>query len=343
MNTPADGRGALLQVCSLQKVFPVSGGIARRVRRAGRRVARAVDDVTFELGYGETLGVVGESGSGKTTLARLILGLTEATEGTILFGGTDVTHVSHKVRRGLCKDIQGVFQDPYSSLDPRQKVRQIIQEPLDIHGLGTPAGRRERVADLMQQVALPSQYADSYPHELSGGLRQRVGIATALAVRPKLIVADEPVSALDVSVQAQIIRLLSDIQRKSGIAIIFISHDLSVVREVCSNVAVMCLGRVVERGPTEQVYRAPHHPYTRALLSAVLPTDPGRRYEPIKLTGEPPSPLEPLTGCVFRTRCWLAEEVCEKVVPRLLEYEAGHDASCHVSIREWRSPAENRS
>ncbi len=323
----------LLRLDGASKTYPVTHGLVRRARRETRKAARAVDEVTLSVSAGQSLGIVGESGSGKTTVARMILGLVELTAGRVMFDGRDVTHVSRAERRRLARDIQGVFQDPYSSLNPRQRVRRIIREPLDIHRIGTPAERDARVLELMEQVALPRRYANSYPHELSGGLRQRVGIAAALAVRPKLIVADEPVSALDVSVQAQILQLFTQIREQTGIAIVFISHDLSSVAEVCDSVAVMCLGRIVETGPSEQVYEHPVHPYTKALLSAVLPTDLTTPFEPIKLAGEPPSPLEPLSGCVFHTRCWLAEPVCTERTPGAVEYDERHQACCHVAAR----------
>ncbi len=323
----------LLQLTNVHKAYPVAQGLGRRLRREQRRVARAVDEVSLTIEPGQSVGIVGESGSGKTTVARMILGLVEPTSGRVVFEGRDVTHVPHAQRRRLGRDIQGVFQDPYSSLDPRQRVRQIIREPLDIHRIGTSAERDMRVRELMDQVALPRRYLHSYPHELSGGLRQRVGIATALAVGPKLIVADEPVSALDVSVQAQILTLLSEIREQTGISIVFISHDLAAVADVCDSIAVMCLGRVVESGPTRQVYQRPRHPYTQALLSAVLPTDPATPYRPIKLVGDPPSPLEPLTGCVFRSRCGQAEAICAELTPQATDFGDGQHASCHVAAR----------
>ncbi len=323
----------LLSLVAVGKQYPAAHGLVRRLRGKPQLVARAVDEVSLKIRPGQSLGIVGESGSGKTTVARMILGLVTPTSGQVLFEGRDVTRLSGADRRGLTRDIQGVFQDPYSSLNPRHRVEQIIREPLEIHRMGNPAERQRRVRELMDQVALPRRYLHSYPHELSGGLRQRVGIATALAVEPKLIVADEPVSALDVSVQSQILTLLSEIREQTGIAVVFISHDLAAVAEVCDSIAVMCLGRIVETGPTGQIYAQPCHPYTKALLSAVLPTDPGTPYEPIKLVGEPPSPLEPLTGCVFHTRCWQAEPVCAEQTPQPFDFGAGQHASCHVAAR----------
>ena len=320
----------LLEVRHLSKDYAAHGG---RVRR----VVRAVDAVSLSVQAGETLGIVGESGSGKTTLARVVLGLTVPTSGQVLLDGRDVTHLSRPERLRLRREIQGVFQDPYAQLDPRQRVEQIIREPLDIHRVGDRRERLRRVHEVMDQVRLPKKYARSYPHELSGGLRQRVGIATALVLHPRVVVADEPVSALDVSVQAQILELLDRIQRETGITLIFISHDLGVVRDISHAVAVMCLGKVVEYGPVERVYASPHHPYTRALLSAILPTDPSLRYEPIELVGEVPSPLEHMEGCVFSSRCWLVEDVCRKVTPALIEYGPGHEAACHVEARRHAS------
>jgi oligopeptide transport system ATP-binding protein len=243
----------------------------------------AVSDVSLTLREGETLGVVGESGSGKSTLGRMILGLIEPTSGSITFAGRDITHRTPKRRRELTRDLQVVFQDPYGSLNPRHRVEDIIREPLDIHQIGTPKERRDRVYQLMDRVALAERFRHSFPHELSGGLRQRVGIATALAVNPRVIIADEPVSALDVSVQAQIMDLLTDLQRETSVGMIFISHDLSVIREISNRVAVMRRGEIVESGDVEEIYRAPQHPYTEALLSAILPVDPAVPFNPILL------------------------------------------------------------
>jgi ABC-type glutathione transport system ATPase component len=262
-------------------------GAAGRFGRGRKEAFVAVDDVSIEVRAGETLSIVGESGSGKSTLGRMILGLTTPTAGRIEFGGRDITHRRPAERRALSRDIQVVFQDPYASLDPRQRVDRIIREPLDIHRIGTPAERADRVREVMDRVALPARTAALYPHQLSGGLRQRVSIATALVSSPQVIVADEPVSALDVSVQAQILDLFEEVRRTTSVALLFISHDLSVVRQVSDRVAVMRRGRIVETGPIEQVFDAPQHGYTRALLSAIPPADPRAPFAPIVYQEEP--------------------------------------------------------
>jgi oligopeptide/dipeptide ABC transporter ATP-binding protein len=322
----------LLEVDSLHKHFPVGG--SRLPWQGPRPVVRAVDGVSFTLEAGETLGLVGESGCGKTTLAHTVLGLIEATSGRVLFEGTDVTHPTKEERRRLRQEIQIIFQDPFASLDPRQRIEDIIGEPLEIHGIGTRAERRRRVGELMELVALDARYARRYPHELSGGLRQRVGIATALALRPKLVVADEPTSALDASVQAEILNLLGDLQREIGLAYILISHDLDIVRLLSHRVAVMYLGSLVEIGPRDRVYDCPEHPYTRALLADVPVPDPTRRQETNVLPGEVPSPLDVPPGCRFHPRCPLVEQVCRVDPPPLYVYEPDHLAACHVTARE---------
>ena len=324
----------LLETRDLVKHFPVRRGVLARARREPQHLVHAVDGVSVEVEVGETLAVVGESGSGKTTLGRLVLGLIEPTAGQILFEGQDVTRPSSEQSVRLRRQIQVVFQDPYSSLDPRQRVRDIIREPLDIHGVGTPAERRRRVGELLDQVHLPARFADRFPHELSGGQRQRVSIATALALGPKLIVADEPVSALDVSVQAQILDLLAELQRDTGIAYILISHDLGVVEQVSDRVAVMYLGKILETGSVEQVFDDPQQPYTRALLSAIPIADPTVEHEPIRLSGDVPTLVDPPSGCPFHPRCWLAVDACRSIVPPLLEYDAEHFAACHVTAAE---------
>jgi ABC-type glutathione transport system ATPase component len=270
----------LLQVDAVRKEYDRSGSVGR-FRRAPKERFVAVDDVSLTISAGETLSVVGESGSGKSTLGRMILGLTEPTSGSILFDGDDITHRDARRRRELTREIQVVFQDPYSSLDPRQRIEDIIREPLDIHGIGTVAERRQRVADVMEQVALSERMRRFFPHQLSGGLRQRVCIASALVVRPKLIVADEPVSALDVSVQAQILDLFEEVQRRTSVALLFISHDLGVVRQISDRVAVMRRGEIVETGPIDDVFERPTHPYTRSLLSAIPPADPDLPFQPV--------------------------------------------------------------
>jgi ABC-type glutathione transport system ATPase component len=268
-------------VNSLRKEFPVRS----RGRTGGEPGAPvvAVRDVSLTLDRGEILGIVGESGSGKTTLGRIVLGLIAPTSGSVVFEGDDVTYRTPRERRALTRDIQVIFQDPYGSLNPRQRVEDVIREPLDIHKIGTPAERSERVHEVMEQVVLADRYRRAYPHELSGGLRQRVGIAAALVLNPKIVVADEPVSALDVSVQAQIIDLLARLQRETSVGMLFISHDLGVVHEISDRVAVMRRGEIVEYGDVETIYASPQHPYTEALLSAILPVDPGAPFNPITL------------------------------------------------------------
>lgn len=325
---------ALLEVRDLVKLFPVRRGVLGPLRGQPERFVHAVDGVSFAVDAGETLAIVGESGSGKTTLGRLVLGLLEPTSGQILFDGEDVTRCSRQARFRLRSEIQVVFQDPYSSLDPRQTVERIIREPLDIHGVGTPAERRKRVLELMERVRLAPRYARTYPHELSGGLRQRVSIATALALAPRLIVADEPVSALDVSVQAQILDLLDELQRETEIAYVFISHDLGVVDQVSDRVAVMYLGKILETGPVERIFERPEQPYTRALLSAIPPADPAVPHDPIRLAGDVPTPIDPPPGCPFHPRCWIAVDACRQLEPPLLAYEPGHLAACHVTAAE---------
>jgi oligopeptide transport system ATP-binding protein len=325
---------ALLEVRDVHKSFPLGRSVAARLGRVPRRVVHAVEGVSLALEPGTTLGVVGESGSGKTTLGRLMLGLLRPTAGEIRFEGEDIAGASDERRFALRREIQVIFQDPYASLDPRQRIEDIIREPLDIHGIGAPAERRRRAAELMERVALPSRYARRLPHELSGGLRQRVGIATALILEPKVIVADEPVSALDVSVQGQVVELMADLQAQTGVAYVFISHDLGVVREVSDRVAVMYLGRIVEEGTVEQVYERPAHPYTRALLSAIPAADPAVEHRPMQLSGEIPTPIDPPSGCVFHPRCPVAVDACSEVVPPTLDYGGGHAAACHVTAAE---------
>jgi oligopeptide/dipeptide ABC transporter ATP-binding protein len=260
--------------------------------------------------------------------------LIKPTSGMIVFEGQDATSPTPETLRALRRTIQIIFQDPFSSLDPRQKIADIIREPLDIHRIGTPVERRQRVRELMERVALAQSYANRYPHELSGGLRQRVGIATALALGPQLIVADEPTSALDASVQAEILNLLADLQRDIGMAYLFISHNLDAVRFLSQRVGVMYLGKIVELGPADVVYRSPQHPYTRALLSDIPVPDPTVKQHPMPMSGEVPSPIDVPPGCPFHTRCWLAQDICKTVVPPLLEYEPGHVAACHVTAAE---------
>jgi oligopeptide/dipeptide ABC transporter ATP-binding protein len=314
----------LLRVRDLGKEFPVGGGL----RRAPAAV-RAVDGVSFDLAAGETLGIVGESGCGKTTLGRLVLRLLEPTTGRIAFDGEDLLALDAAALRRRRRAMQIVFQDPFGALDPRQRVGDIIAEGLVVHRVAAARERRERVAGLLARVGLPAEAADRYPHQFSGGQRQRIGIARALALEPRLIVADEPVSALDVSVQAQIVNLLQDLQVALGVAYLFIAHDLRVVEHVADRVAIMYLGRIVEIADTAALYAAARHPYTRALLSAIPSADPAGRRERILLPGEPPSPLTPPAGCPFHPRCAHAEARCRVERPALLG-RADHQVACHV-------------
>jgi oligopeptide transport system ATP-binding protein len=322
--------GALLEVRNLVKHFPVSGGLLSR--ETG--IVRAVDGVSFDLHRGETLGLVGESGCGKTTTGRCILQLERATAGEIRFEGMELTTLPPAAMRKLRRRMQVIFQDPYSSLNPRMTVGQIIEEPLKVHGILPEApARADRARELLTQVGLLPQHAKRYPHQLSGGQRQRVGIARALAMEPALIVCDEPVSALDVSIQAQIINLLEDLQARFGLTYLFIAHDLSVVRHISDRVVVMYLGKVVEIADRSSLYQEPLHPYTRALLSAVPIPDPKleARREHLVLRGEVPSPLSPPSGCVFHPRCPIAIDRCAAEVPALREVKPGHCAACHLA------------
>ncbi len=316
---------ALLEVENLIKKFPIRGGLL------GRPVAyvHAVSGVSFALEQGKTLGLVGESGSGKTTLARALLRLITPDEGRIVFNGKDLTKLSASKLRKLRRDFQMIFQDPYSSLNPRMDVETILSEGLKVHGVGNKAKRRERVAELLKTVGLPPDAARKYPHVFSGGQRQRIGIARALSLLPKLIICDEPVSALDVSIQAQILNLLNDLKRDFGLTYLFISHDLKVVRHLSDRIAVMYLGKIMEHLPTSKLFET-KHPYTQALLEAV--PDPRSVGRPRRLLeGEIPSPVNPPSGCVFRTRCPYAEEICQREVPMLRELTPGQEVACHLA------------
>ncbi len=320
----------LLEVDNLVKHFPVGGGA---FAGPGGTV-RAVDGVSFTLKRGETLGLVGESGCGKTTTGRCILQLERPTSGRVLFDGVDLAAIDAVALRAVRRRVQVIFQDPYSSLNPRMTVGQILAEPLKVHGIIRSRSAREaRVRELLEQVGLLPQHARRYPHQLSGGQRQRVGIARALAMEPELIVCDEPVSALDVSIQAQIINLLEDLQSRLGLTYLFIAHDLSVVRHISDRVAVMYLGRIVELADRAALYEDPLHPYTRALLSAVPIPDPDveATRERTVLRGEVPSPLKPPSGCVFHPRCPIAVERCTAEIPPLREIRPGHWAACHLA------------
>jgi oligopeptide transport system ATP-binding protein len=319
---------ALLEVKDLAKHYPVKRGVVL-ARSVG--TVRAVDGVDFAVARGETLALVGESGCGKSTTARLVLRLIEPTAGTVRFEGTDITALSGEALRALRRRMQIVFQDPFASLNPRMTVGAILEEPLIVHGLGDAASRRARVAELLRLVGLSDFHATRYPHEFSGGQRQRIGIARALAVEPALVVCDEPVSALDVSIQAQVVNLLKDLQVRLGLSYLFIAHDLAVVKHVADRVAVMYLGRIVEVAAKDALFFNPLHPYTRALLSAIPRPVPGRKEGRILPAGDVPSPMNPPPGCRFHTRCPYAQERCRTDDPPLRAIAPGHTTACHFS------------
>ncbi|MDX3078113.1 dipeptide ABC transporter ATP-binding protein [Streptomyces sp. MI02-7b] len=322
---------SLLEVRGLRMHFPIRQGIVFQ-RQIG--AVRAVDGIDLSVGAGESLGLVGESGCGKSTTGRLVTRLLEPTAGTIMFDGEDITHKPVGRMRQARRHLQMIFQDPYASLNPRHTVGTIIETPMKLNGVNPPQGRKKRAQELLEIVGLNPEHYNRYPNEFSGGQRQRIGIARALALRPKMIVADEPVSALDVSIQAQVVNLLQDLQREFGLAFLFIAHDLAVVRHFSERVAVMYLGKIVEVADRETLYSRPRHPYTHALLSAVPEADPdsvGRR-ERIRLAGDVPSPIDPPSGCRFRTRCWKAQAKCAAEEPPLVRVEGnreGHLSACH--------------
>ena len=322
----------LLEVRDLKKYFPIKSGILGRTAN----VLRAVDGVSFTIRKGETLGLVGESGCGKTTLGRTLLRLIEPTEGSIHFEGTEITRLPREQMRRLRRQMQMIFQDPYSSLNPRMTAGAMIEEGLIIHRLGSRVERKKRVAELLDVVGLSPKVTGKYPHEFSGGQRQRIGIARALALLPKLIVADEPVSALDVSIQAQILNLLIELQESFSLTYLFISHDLRVVEHVSDRVAVMYLGRIIELAPARLLYGNPSHPYTQALLASVPVPDPTRKSLKASVPGDVPSPVSPPSGCYFHPRCPHCMEVCRREFPALHEVEPGHFVACHL----FHDPAE---
>ena len=325
------GGDALVQVRDLVKHFPLTRGIVIQ-RKVG--AVQAVDGVSFDVSRGETLGIVGETGCGKSTTARLIMRLLEPTSGEVRFDGQDITHLKGSKLKAIRRDMQMIFQDPYSSLNPRKTIGATIGQPFAIHGLEKGKGESKRaVQELMEMVGLNPEHYNRYPHEFSGGQRQRIGVARALALKPKLLIADEPVSALDVSIQAQVLNLLRDMQRELGLTLVFIAHDLSVVRHMCDRVAVMYLGRVVEIGPSDALYTQPRHPYTGALLSAVPVADPSvRRSERHLLSGDVPSPANPPQACRFHTRCPKAQERCSIDDPPLEDKGTGTLAACHFPL-----------
>ncbi|MFH9861773.1 ABC transporter ATP-binding protein [Streptomyces sp. NPDC017202] len=322
----------LLQVEGLTKHFPIYGGFPIK-RKVG--AVQAVDGVDLTVGVGESVGLVGESGCGKSTTGRLITRLLEPTGGKITYAGQDITHASRRQIAPVRSEIQMIFQDPYSSLNPRQTVGTIIKSPMEVNGINPPGGREKKVRELLELVGLNPEHYNRFPHEFSGGQRQRIGVARALSLNPKLIVADEPVSALDVSIQAQVVNLLQKVQEEMGIAFLFIAHDLAVVRHFSQRLAVMYLGKIVEVGDRDSLYNRPRHPYTHALLSAVPEVeieDEGPARERIRLSGDVPSPIHPPSGCRFRTRCWKAQDKCATEEPPLVQLSgnrAGHLTACH--------------
>ena len=320
---------SILSIRDLTKHFPVSKSGPTGSKNGG--VVKSVDGISFDLHKGETLGLVGESGCGKTTAGRTLLKLIEPTSGSITFEGNDITKYSSSKMRPLRSQMQIIFQDPYSALNPRQTVGKIIAAPFEIQGVTPPEGIKRAVQNLMDRVGLNPEHYNRYPHEFSGGQRQRIGIARAIALKPRFVVADEPVSALDVSIQAQVINLLEDLNREEGISIIFIAHDLSVVQHISDRVAVMYLGKIMEIGTTKEIFSSPKHPYTKALLSAVPQPDPRaeRTRECIILQGDLPSPINPPSGCVFNTRCWKATDKCRTEVPTYVEVEGKRSVACH--------------
>jgi peptide/nickel transport system ATP-binding protein/oligopeptide transport system ATP-binding protein len=323
----AQSQNDLLVVKDLKKYFPVKGGILRRTVAN----VKAVDEVSFTIKRGETLGLVGESGCGKSTTGRTVLKLLPATSGTVQFEGQDVLSAKGREMKALRRDMQIVFQDPYASLDPRIVVGESIAEGLKIHGIGNGKEQQQRVRDVMRKVGLRPELARRFPHEFSGGQRQRIGIARALIMEPKLMVCDEPVSALDVSIQSQVLNLLRELQHELGLTYLFIAHNLSVVEHISDRVGVMYLGKMAELATREELFRNPMHPYTKALMSAIPIPDPTIRRERIILQGDVPSPIKPPSGCRFHPRCWLAKDICKEIDPAFEEKVAGHWVACHFA------------
>jgi oligopeptide/dipeptide ABC transporter ATP-binding protein len=315
----------LYSVKNVKKHFPIKGGLLQRVKSH----VKAVDGITLDIYKGETLGVVGESGCGKSTLGRTILGLESLTEGELVFNGNNISKYSARQLKPFKKEMQMIFQDPYASLNPKQRIGDALEEALIIHTQLSAQARREKVINLLNEVGLKEEHYERYPHEFSGGQRQRIGIARAISINPSFIVCDEPVSALDVSVQAQVIKLLKDLQEKHALTYLFVSHDLGVVRHLCNRVLVMYLGQMVELAPVEKLYENPTHPYTEALLSAIPRPVVGRKRERIRLTGDLPSPSNPPTGCPFHTRCPIAKDHCATEKPAWRQIDDGHFIACH--------------
>lgn len=318
------GRRELLQVSDLVKYFSVRGGLLQRTQG----IVQAVDGVSFSIAEGETLGLVGESGSGKTTVGRTILRLVEPTSGSIRFDGADLTKLRGRTLKDVRREMQIIFQDPYTALDPRMRIGDSVGEGLRIHHIGTPAEQWDRVLDTLKKVGLEEYHARRFPHEFSGGQRQRIGIARALALRPKFIVADEPVSALDVSIQSQVLNILKDLQEEFDLTYLFIAHNMSVVEHISDRVAVMYLGKLVESARRQELFARPLHPYTQALMSAIPVADPHVRRQRILLKGDIPSPMNPPSGCHFHTRCPVAVDHCAVQEPRLMEVNSGHQVAC---------------